>query len=149
MRSTLSTFTKHTMGRVSAAHFDEAAFDYIGGAQLLPEMRGKGEDRQQFRQIVLQAANHGAVLPQTACPEAAKRRLCVGAAFGQIDRLCPRFDFVVVALHPRIYCRNRCRQSGTAIGDDQAELLAFEPAPIEVADQAPPSPSGSRPGCAC
>src|SRR5208282_6780558 len=89
-------------------------------------------------------------------PKAAERRLSVGPAFGQINRLRARLDFVIVALayflqnishlmHPTALMRhsginggNRRRQSGTAIGDDQAQLLAFEPAPIQIAEQAFP-----------
>ena len=42
-------------GPGSAAYFHETAFDDVGGAHLLPQVPGQGEERQQFRQIALQA----------------------------------------------------------------------------------------------
>ena len=40
--------------------------------------------------------------------------------------------------HPRIDGGNRRRQAGTAVGNDQAQLLAFQPAPVEISEQAFP-----------
>src|SRR5579864_734041 len=51
-------------GPSSAANFHEAAFDDIGGAHLLPQVAGQGEEREQFRQVALQAPEHGPVLRQ-------------------------------------------------------------------------------------
>src|SRR5271165_3241278 len=75
-------------GTGSSSNFDEAAFDDVGGAHLLPQVPGQGEKREQFRQVVLQAANHGAVVPQPAGAEAAERGLRLGPAVGPINGLC-------------------------------------------------------------
>ncbi len=40
--------------------------------------------------------------------------------------------------YPRIDGGNGRRQSGTTVGDDQAELLAFQSAPVEILEQALP-----------
>ena len=37
--------------------------------------------------------------------------------------------------HPRIDRANRRRQAGTAIGEDQAECLAFQSAPVKILEQ--------------
>ena len=41
--------------------FHEAAFDGIGGAKLLPEMLGKIEKAQQFRQVLFQLPHHAGI----------------------------------------------------------------------------------------
>src|SRR2546427_12089815 len=38
MRSTLSTFTKHTNRSGSPSHFHEATLDHVGGAQFAPQV---------------------------------------------------------------------------------------------------------------
>jgi hypothetical protein len=40
--------------------------------------------------------------------------------------------------HPRIDGWNRRRSTGTAVGDDQAELFAFQPASIQILEQSFP-----------
>ena len=40
-------------GAGSSAHFDEAALDDVGGAQLAPQVLWESEKRQQFSQIAL------------------------------------------------------------------------------------------------
>jgi len=93
MRSTLSTFTKHTMGRTSTK---QRSITWWYAAS--PQMPGQGEHREQFRKIALQMAHHRSVVPQTTGAEAAKRGLGVGPAFGQEDRLRAGLHFVAVAL---------------------------------------------------
>src|ERR1700693_5955252 len=77
--------TDHGPG--ATAHFHEAALDYVGGAQLLAQVRGESEHRKQFRQIALQLAHHRTVLSAPAGAEGAKRRFGLGAAFGPVDGL--------------------------------------------------------------
>src|SRR5438132_1396744 len=54
---------KANHGPGAAADFDKAALDHVGGTQFPPQMPGKGEHRQQFRKIALQAAHHRPILP--------------------------------------------------------------------------------------
>src|SRR6184192_4315509 len=97
MRSTLSTLTKQTMGRVRP-HFHKAALDHVGSAQFAPQVPGKSEERQQLRQILLQPPDHGRVSSAPARAEKAKGGYRLRPALGPIDRLGSRFDLVVIAL---------------------------------------------------
>src|SRR5579863_8515281 len=45
-------------GPGSSANFHEAALDDVGSAHFLPQMPGQREERQQLRQIALQATHH-------------------------------------------------------------------------------------------
>src|SRR5439155_8865531 len=74
-------------GPGSSSNFDEAAFDDVSGAHLLPQMAGQGEEREQFRQIMVQAPHHGPVLPQPACAEAAAGSLRLGPVVGLVAGL--------------------------------------------------------------
>ena len=47
-------------GAGGAAHFDETALDYVGGAQLSPQMAGNGRHRQQLGQIAFHSSTMGA-----------------------------------------------------------------------------------------
>src|SRR5450755_4810987 len=85
MRSTLSTFTKHTLGRVRRRTSTKQRSIRLVVRSFCCRMGGEGEPRQQLRQVALQLAHHGAVLPVPAFPVAAKRRLLFGAAVGQVE----------------------------------------------------------------
>ena len=61
MRSTLAALTKQTMSRGASAHFHEAPFNDVGGAQLAPEVLRELEEGEQFRQVLPQLAHHGGV----------------------------------------------------------------------------------------
>ncbi len=37
--------------------------------------------------------------------------------------------------HPRVDGLDRCRQSGIAVGQDQLQMFAFEPATIQILQQ--------------
>ena len=45
---------KANHGPGTAADLDKAALDHVGGAQFVPQVPGKGEERQQLRQVLLQ-----------------------------------------------------------------------------------------------
>jgi hypothetical protein len=66
--------TDHEPG--SPPHFHKAAFDDVGGPQLTPQMLGKVEKTQQFRQILLQLANHGRIGLPPSRSKTAAGRLC-------------------------------------------------------------------------
>ena len=53
--STLSPLTKQTIRSGAAADFDKATLDHVGGTQFAPQVPGKGEERQQLRQIAAAA----------------------------------------------------------------------------------------------
>src|SRR2546422_10873498 len=48
-------------GARAPADFHEAALDGIGGAQLLPEVPGKGIEVQELRQVLVQTLHHPGV----------------------------------------------------------------------------------------
>jgi len=56
----------------AAADSDKATLDHVGGAQFAPQMPGKGEERQQLRQILLQPPNHRRVSSASTRAESAK-----------------------------------------------------------------------------
>ena len=85
-------------GPGAASHFDKAALDDVGGAQLSPQMAGQAEEAQQLRQIALQLPHHGRVCFAPAFAEAAKFGLGLAAAVGQVDPLRVLFHFVIVPL---------------------------------------------------
>ena len=97
IRSTLSTFTKHTIGRVRRRTSTKQRSMTLVVRSFGHRCRG-GEERQQLWQVAFQAAHHGPVLPPPARPEPAKCGLCVGPAFGRINRLRSGLHFVVIAL---------------------------------------------------
>jgi hypothetical protein len=69
--------------------------------QFAPQVPGKSEERQQFRQVLLQPADHSGVSSAPARAEGAKGGFCMRSALGQIDRLGSGFHFVVIAF-PRL-----------------------------------------------
>jgi hypothetical protein len=72
MRSTLSTFTKHTMDRVRRRTSKKQRSMTFGGAQFAPQEPGESEERQQLGQILLQPPDHGGVDSAPARTEPAK-----------------------------------------------------------------------------
>src|SRR6478672_12248055 len=143
-------------GPGSPPHFHKAAFDDVGGPQLTPQMLGKVEKTQQFRQVTLQLANHGGIGLPPSRGKTAAGRLCFFAAARQIDGLSVTLDLVIVGFtyllqniahlvypaalmqRPRIDRRNSCRQTRTAIGHNQLQVLALQPAPVQILQQSFP-----------
>ena len=137
----------------SSDEFTTPALDHVGGAQFAPQVPGKAEERQQLRQVLLQPAHDRAVLPPPPGAEVAKGGLGVLAAFCQINVLGSGFHSVIIALshflqnvahlmhpatlmpRPRIDGGNRRRQTRATVGDDQRQMLAFQPAPVQVPEQ--------------
>src|SRR5258707_8714453 len=72
-------------GPGSSSYFHEAAFDDVGSAYLLPQVPGQGEERQQLRQIALQATYHRPILSQPVRAEAAEGGLRLGPAVGAVN----------------------------------------------------------------
>ena len=152
---TIHAFDVHKAhhGPGAAADLDEAALDDISGAQFLPEVPGEAEKRQQLRQIALQLPHHGPIQRLPAPAEGAKPGCGLAPTVGAIDRLGIGFDCIMVAtayflqdiphlVHPaalmqrsRVDGLDRGRQSGTTIGDDQQQLLAFQPTPVQILEQ--------------
>src|SRR5580765_5683951 len=143
-------------GPGSASDFHEATLDNVGGPQLTPQMLRKVEEAQQLRQVLLQLANHGGIGLPPSRGKTAAGRLCFFAAARQIDRLSLTLDLVIVGLtyllqniahlvypaalmqRPRIDRRNGCRQTRTAIGHNQLQVLALQPAPVQILEQSFP-----------
>src|SRR5579875_3847583 len=140
-------------GPGSSTHFDEAAFNDVGGAQLAPQVLGKTVEGQQAGQIAFQLPHHGGIFPAPAAAEDACGSFGLTAAIGQIDGLCIKLDGIMVALadlvqdvahlvHPaalmgyaRIHGLDGGSQSGAAVGDDQQQLVALQTAPVEILKQ--------------
>src|SRR5581483_2145157 len=143
-------------GPGATAYLHKAALDNVGGAQLAPQVRGKSEEGKQFGQIRRQAPDHAGVSLAPACLKVAKRSFGLASAGGQIDGLRSPLHLVVIALthffqniahlvHPAALMADtwidrldgRC-QSGTAVGHDQSQVLAFHPVPVQVMQQGLP-----------
>src|SRR5579875_2174257 len=140
-------------GPGSSTHFDEAAFNDVGGAQLAPQVLGKMVEDQQVGQIAFQLPHHGGIFPAPAAAEGARGSLGLTAAIGQIDGLGIQLDGIMVALahlvediahlvHPAalmgyagIDGLDGGSQSGAAVGDDQQQLVALQSAPVEILKQ--------------
>jgi hypothetical protein len=60
VRSTLTTFTKHTIGRF-ASHLNEAALDDVADAQFAPQMPEESKEQQQLAQIPPQAFHQAGI----------------------------------------------------------------------------------------
>jgi len=74
-------------GPCSAAHFDEAALDDVGGAQLVPQMLGETEEGQQFREVALQLLDHGGIFASPSSTVGAGGSHGLASAVGQVDGL--------------------------------------------------------------
>ena len=85
-------------GAGAASDFDEAALDDVGGAQLAPQVFGKGEAGEPFGQVAAQLLDHGGILPLPASGQGAEGGFGLAASLGQIDGLSVSLDGVVVAL---------------------------------------------------
>src|SRR5579875_3175815 len=85
-------------GPGSSTHFDEAAFDDIGGAQLAPQVLGKTVEGQQVGQIAFQLPHHGGIFPAPAAAEDACGSFGLPSSLGKIDGLCIQLDGIMVAL---------------------------------------------------
>jgi hypothetical protein len=73
MRSTLSTFTKQTIGRVRRRTSTKQRSITLGGAQFAPQVRGESEERQQLRQVSFQTPHQAAVVSPPTRPKMAER----------------------------------------------------------------------------
>jgi hypothetical protein len=89
-------------------------------------------------------------------PEGTNSCFGLASAFGSVDGLGIALHFLIVAFphvlqnvphlvhpaalmeHPRVDRRDRCCKSGTAIGDDQQQVFAPQPAPIQIPEQSFP-----------
>src|SRR5438132_8620242 len=98
MRSALSTFTKHTMGRVRRRTSTKQRSIMLVVRSLRHRWRGEGEEREQLGQILLQPPDHGGISPAPAGAEGAKGGYGLRPALGQVDGLGSGFHLVVIAL---------------------------------------------------
>src|SRR5271165_6002386 len=144
----LRTFTGHTYSFLGVWRWAGT------GGWLSPPTETKRVE--SFAATWSHSRHHAAVVRPPAGAEATKGGFGLPSTFGQIDGLRPGFDFLVVGLahflqniahlvHPAalvpgpgIHARYRRRQSGTAVGDDQREVPALQPAPVQILQQSLP-----------
>jgi hypothetical protein len=137
-------------GPSAASHFHEAAFNHVGGAQFLPQVLREGVEVEQVGQILLQASDQLGIGGLPGALKIAKGLSGLGQAGGLIDFLRVLLDPVMIAsahgvgdiahfVHPAALMRHarvdRLEGGGqacTAIGDDQLQMPAPQPALIEV-----------------
>src|ERR1019366_2485527 len=98
MRSTLSTLTKQTMGRVLRRTSTTQRSMTLVVRSLRHRCRGKAKEREQLGQVLLQPPDHGGVGSAPARAEGAKGGSGLRPAIGQIDGLGSGLHFVVIAL---------------------------------------------------
>src|SRR5712691_10939560 len=98
MRSTLSTFTKQTIGRVRRRTSTKQRSITLVVRNLRHKCLGKAKKESSSGRSRSMPAHHGRVLPPPTRPEIAEGCFGPGPALRQIDGLCATLRFVVVAL---------------------------------------------------
>src|SRR2546428_5728769 len=88
---------EHDHGPGAAAHFHEAPFDGIGGAQFAPQRLPEIEEREQLRQIALQPLHQSRIASLPVKPKSLEGPAGLGCVPGQIDALRIAFDLRLVA----------------------------------------------------
>src|SRR3974390_954034 len=93
---TVHAFNVHKAdhGASSPSHLNETAFDNVRRPQLLPQMPGEAEERQQLGQIAFQLPHHGAVQRLPAAAESAEGGFGLAPAVRAVEGLPVGFTFL-------------------------------------------------------
>lgn len=97
IRSTLSTLTKQTIGRVRR-HTSTKQRSITLVVQLPPQMAGKAEEGEQFGQVLLELSHPCGLGALPMLLEAAKSLLSQAISVGSVDGVDPCLHRLAVAL---------------------------------------------------